>query len=271
MLALLLQVPCACLHAPDRAAPERPPLTLLHGMARYVEGKAVVDIRPTTDVAVCFLHSGAASVTAIYTAKNHTQCEGFEASVRRQRRNANFSVICSPTDYHAGVPDADVYVWWQRLPGWTVGGTLSLLRGFVASGRIRSSAHALIMFDLTSWRDAGDWQKRDMMSVWWFQAAFDERVQCSRLGLPPKYQSVCLATAGSSTGMKPTSGRACGRWAVGAFPLVSSDSGSSAARPHNETFACPFSLARLCVAGTIDGEEPACRPGSDGLGGGVVS
>ncbi len=270
----------ACLAAGSSflAPPHRPPITLLRAVAAYVKDLEVVDIRPTEDVAACLLHT-ARSVRSVINSPNATYCAAFEDTVKSlgsghhehhghgHEKAANYSTVCS-ADYRQGVPDGDVYVFWQRLPGWSVGGTVGVLRDFAKAGLIRPSARVVTLFDLTSWRDAGDWQHSDMMTTWWHQSGFDERTECVRVSgtarIPAKYQSLCLAVGGA----KPNSGRACGMWAAGAFPLSPAINASE--RPHSGTSRCPFSNAELCVPGIKDA-EPACLAGTDGLGDGVAS
>ena len=268
-----------CIHA-DEGPPSRPPLALLRVIAHRVAGLDVVDLRPSTDVASCLAHT-AASFRALNPSSNLTVCAEFEARARQHHagRAANLSVVGCGSDYHRGVPDADIYLWWQRLPGWTVGGTLSLLRGFAAGGHIRASAHAIIMFDLTSWRDAGDWQHMDSQATWWTQVAFDERVACART-LPESYHQPLCHSKTTPKGVDP--GRACGMWAAGAFALAPAvwptsreqqqelvSANATAHRLHNGTSTCPFSGILACMEGhgEVHRSAPPCLPGGDGLGG----
>ena len=244
----------------------------MRAVAAYVKGKDVVDIRPTTDVAACLLRT-ARSVTSVVVSTNATMCASFEATVHRTRHGhapVNYSVLCSASDYKRGVPDGDVFIFWQRLPGWSVGGTRSILRAFAAEGRIRPTAVVLTLFDLTSWRDAGDWQGSEAAASWWHQAAFDERAECLRIStdlIPARHQAQCRAVGGAKG--TATAGRACGRWAAGAFPL--SPTLNASERPHDGTAGCPFTRGKsLCVEGTIEGSDcPPCLVGNDGLGGGL--
>ena len=188
------------------APPLRPPQNLLTVISSRVSGRDVVDLRPTLDSTSCLSHRSGSLVALMNTA-NESSCQDFETFVHKAGGH-QFSVMCGH-DYHRSVPDGDVYLWWQQTKFWINGAALALLQSQVVAGKIRASAEALIMFDMTSWRDAGDWQHMRPRVTWWHQVSFDEREQC-KANLAERHHTLC------------SSGRACGQWIVAAFPLNAS-------------------------------------------------
>ena len=98
---------------------------------------------------------------------------------------------------HARMPS------FQRF--WMNGPILALLRDTAAHGLIRPHAVATILFDLTQWRDAGEWQGMKRNATWWAEASFDERSVCLQKA-PERHKPLCAT-------------RGCGVWVAAAFPL----------------------------------------------------
>ena len=159
-------------------APEVAPAALLTLLAHTViKGYDVVDIRPGFDSASC-LASSAKSLVALNKPLNESRCRQLEDYVAANAHGANsVNFTCSNRDYFrvAGksllaaentMPDADFYMWWSRLPFWSIGPILQTLRGAAARGHIRRTARALILFDMTQWRDAGIEQGMHANATW---------------------------------------------------------------------------------------------------------
>ena len=246
------------------APPARAPIGLLRVLAHLFKDKDVVDLRPTADADACYSHS-ARSVVAFGVVGNDSECSAYEAAVGRHNViHAQLSVVCGKDFRRDLPPDGDIFTWWQRLPMWANGAVLNLLKGAVARGAIRPSAHALILYDLTSWRDAGDWQHAQSDATWWHQSSFDERRECLAT-MAERHRPLCMSTM-TSKGLNP--GRACGRWAAGLFPL------NANATPHNASKACPWASATGGALSCVDGHADAdlsCEPGLNGIGGNATT
>ena len=99
-------------------------------------------------------------MAALVHSDNATLCTELERhakdAFRRVDRALNYSARCG-VDFHqsGAMPGADVYLWWQQQKFWQTGAILTLLRDLAARGALRPRAEALVMFDLTQWRDAG--------------------------------------------------------------------------------------------------------------------
>ena len=86
---------------------------------------------------------------------------------------------------HARMPS------FQRF--WMNGPILALLRDTAAHGLIRPHAVATILFDLTQWRDAGEWQGMKRNATWWAEASFDERGPVPSEGARTAQAALCDA------------------------------------------------------------------------------
>lgn len=212
----------AC-HSTLEAPPFRPPHAMLAMLASEVlAGQDVVDLRPTIDAAGCYSHRARSVQALVHPNHNATVCEQLEDHVRAERSRhhdqqqhtimsarLNYTALCG-RDFRArpaDVPDGDLFLWWQQQRYWDHGAILGILRDRVSQGAIRRSANAIIMFDMTQWRDAGQWQGMKGQATWWHETAFDEREACRTLLPTERPQSICA-------------GRACGTWLAARFPLV---------------------------------------------------
>lgn len=204
----------ACAYGPGEAgAPFSPPTAVLLVLAHLVKDRDVVDLRPALSSSSC-LASTARSLTSLVH-MNQSRCDelatyvsehsafsqqhGEEQQERKTRRlfehqtvqqSANYSVRCMH-DYHAhGFPDADYYVWWQMLRFWDNGAIKRLLSGASDRGAIRRGASALLMYDMTQWRDAIDWQSTGSSATWHKEVPFDNVEHCLETA-PEKHAAVC--------------------------------------------------------------------------------
>ena len=250
------------------APPSRAPVALLHVLAHSLfVGKDVVDLRPQADSDACYAHT-AKSLLAVHTAMPRpcptnslcnasTSCEDYQTHIRQQHGHTRYSAVCSDFRSTRVVPDGDYYIWWQRQPYWANGLIVGLLRDAQAHGQIRSSARAVIMYDLTMWRDAADWQTAQLSAIWHETVAFDEREACLRQPWPDhpeKYRPLCRAV---EPGSKAVGGRACGMWAAAVYPLDTVEIWPLV----NGTEPCPFGGGRRCVSGRLPDASPECRVG----------
>ena len=145
-------VDCARL-VPDivDASPVRSPQALHSLIASRVANKTLVEIGTRNgDGLACFAQL-AASATAveasqIYCDKLRQRAQSLASRVPPAH---GFAVVCSRYQ-SARQLDADVFTWWQMAPHLTDAALLTHLRREQRAGRVRSSAVALIAFDL-SW------------------------------------------------------------------------------------------------------------------------
>ena len=214
--------------------------TRLRVLADLVRDKDVVDLRPTMDTAPC-LATSTRSVLALVHSNNESDCEALNRHAANHHSINNFTALW-PRDYHLvnDLPDGDAFLWWQQLKFWTNAANLELLRHRVSSGLIRPRAQAIVMFDLTQWRDSGDWQKMKPNATWWHETAFDERALCAATA-PERHRALCES-------------RACGTWLVASFDLdTAADRVPSNEVPHTDSHHGAFG-----VAGHAE-EAPKCK------------
>ena len=189
------------------SAPFVPPASLLLVLARVVKGAEVVDLRPSAGVAHC-LSSAAKAYTALSVGSlNASRCHALEDAVHPEEQiSESHTFACRENyDFHKhGIPDADYIMWWQMLRFWTTPTVFSYLAHAGRHDRIRKTAHALLLFDMTQWRDAIDWQNVHMNATWHTQVAFDETELC--LARHPTKAELCNT-------------RANGSWIAATFPL----------------------------------------------------
>lgn len=163
------------------------------------------------DTAPCYA-STAKSLTALTSDNNETHCAEAEAHVQAVltgvAAGGKFHAKCG-TDFRQGVPSADYYLWWSRLPLWHNGEILSNLRAAAAKGAIRSGGRAAILYDMTQWRDAGQWQNMDCEK----NASFIRKVDFNDTAR-------CFANENVLARHKPLCAtRSTGAWNVAVFEL----------------------------------------------------
>ena len=204
-------------------APDAEPALLLKHVSHLIRGADVMDLRPGFDSAACFA-SFAKSLIAMNRPLNASRCVEMDAYVaahahKLHEHTPNFT--CSNDEYFALVgksveavsqtrlPDMDVYLWWQRMPFWSTAALLEILRRAAAKGDIRHTARALVLFDMTQWRDAISEQSLHANATWTSgHVLFDEVEECiSRHDESAKSQVLCH-------------GRANGSWIASMFALT---------------------------------------------------
>ena len=194
--------PCAA-YAPGESPPFQPPTALLLVIARLIRGADVVDLRPGLGMAAC-LASHARSVTALVQT-NSSKCTELAAHVSAHAHTPhNVSVRC-PHDFHvSGFPDADFYLWWQMIRFWDSGVIRRMLVSSSASrgGPIRRGARALVLYDMTQWRDAISWQDTRMNATWHKEVTFDDVAHCLAT-VEASRQALC-ATRGNGSWIAAT-------------------------------------------------------------------
>ena len=94
----------------------------------------------------------------------------------------NVSLQCSR--YQAGLPDADLYTWWQQVPNLSNEAVLSYLVRLQRMGRIRASAEAILLFDRGHGPDIASLRRLRHLFRWEETVSFDELPLCYRR-LPP--------------------------------------------------------------------------------------
>lgn len=154
---------------PLDVSPVRSPQDIHSFIAAKVVGKDIVEVGTRHgDGMMCFAQF-ARNATAVEYDRSY--CKKLE-----QRSSGNFSVLCA--DYRHGLPDADIYTWWQQEPDLSDAALLSFLQKQASAGKVREGAEAVLIFD-TMWNDdMRSWKSIQPQAVWHEEVPFDERAMC---------------------------------------------------------------------------------------------
>ena len=97
-----------------------------------------------------------------------------------------FSVVCSKYQERGGLPDADVFTWWQQHPSLKDYQLLTALAHAQRDGAVRPTAVAIVVSD-TKWHaDKKSFRWYRKWANWTRDVAYDERELCAAKGHGPK-------------------------------------------------------------------------------------
>ena len=162
--------------SPLDVSPMRSPQKVHSMIASYVRGKSLVEfVTRNGDGMACFVE---AARTAVAFEPGQGYCNKLKSRSSAQASARNLKVLCR--SYQAGVPDADVYTWWQQTPHLTDSEVLKYLRVQQAEGKIRATAEAVILVDTTNADDLKSWAIIRTSAAWHVNIAFDERDECQK-------------------------------------------------------------------------------------------
>jgi len=214
MLASLLAVPgmnCTELVRPRDASPIRSPQNIHTWLAGRFAGKDVVEVGTRYgDGMMCFAQT-ARSATAVELDREYCSVLRRRAAHAVRRGLRNFTVVCQ--DFKRAQLDADVFTWWEQAPHLTNIDAVQHLRRQVESGRIRRSAEAVVLFDM-SWKD-----DVDSLRVLIEQAAWSQNVPFDEEALCLQKQQQQLRTGKRRKDSSESCERAKGRFVVAGIPL----------------------------------------------------
>ena len=166
---------------PVDAPPMRSPQAVHTELAKLFHSKSLVEIGTRHgDGMACFSRVAASSVAIEMNSRYCTE-------LRRRITDPSFSVVCSA--YQEGLPDADVYTWWQDTPHLANRCIIGHIRQRQLAGRVRMNATAAVVFDTRFGGDMSSWKGADglqPLATWSTQVAFDERGLCSTSKTRPR-------------------------------------------------------------------------------------
>ena len=237
--------------------PFGPPEHLSHALSALVADKTVVNLRSGAhDLDTCLASTAARVVTLATPGSSEAQCAEYDAQIRSslERHHGiksynHSSLWCSAPsaatvrgkggivtfgqriiDEGVPVPDADFFLWWQRRPHWLSGQLLDALKQNVREGKLRSTSRALVLFDMTQWVDAIDWEvSLEPNATWWRSSEFDERGRCNETieeRLAPQLNGTPISPVLLQKHRSICATRACGRWVAATFSLAADEPGS---------------------------------------------
>ena len=188
---------------PIDAPPTRSPQAVHSAVAHLLRGKDVVEIGTRNgDGMACFSQFAR---SAVAVEQDRAYCGFLERRAARLRANGRRSFRVGCNAYQNCTPDADVYTWWQDSVALGDELLLAHLREQQVRGRIRASAHALVLFDQGWSPDQNSWRSIGRLAAHRTVVDYDERPLCLKL----KYNyGVCQK-------------RAHGAFTVGMIPIAS--------------------------------------------------
>ena len=176
---------------PTDAPPIRSPQAAHSVVAEHLAGKDLVEIGTRTgDGMHCFAQIARSAVAVEMDRRYCTRLRSLASSLPR----TTFTVACQR--YQAGLPDADVYTWWQQKPHLTNSCLLRFLRSQVDNGTIRRGAEAVLLFDLQAPKVVGDstsWRAIEKLVTWSRRVPFNEKAFCLSKRIP---SSMCRRAKG---------------------------------------------------------------------------
>ena len=149
----VLGINCTQLVRPRDASPIRSPQNIHSWLSERFTGLDIVEIGTRDgDGMACFAQTARAAV-AVEIEKRYCEILRRRAARLVRRGTGNFSVVCQ--DYRTARLDGDVFTWWEQAPFLTNHVAIQHLRRELQAGRIRKSAQAVVLFDM-SWQDDVD-------------------------------------------------------------------------------------------------------------------
>ena len=100
----------------------------------------------------CFAQTARASI-AVEIDRHYCEILRKRAARLAQKGIGNFTVVCQ--DYRKAHLDGDIFTWWEQAPFLTNQAAIQHLRREVHAGRVRPSAQAVVLFDM-SWQEDVD-------------------------------------------------------------------------------------------------------------------
>ena len=156
---------------PIDCAPVRSPQEVHSVIAAKVFSRKIVEIGTRNgDGMACFARY-ASSASAIEYDENY--CKKLEQ--RSSHENLFFEVQCQ--DFFSADLDADVITWWQQYP-LTNAAALARLKQLWCSGTVRSTAEAILVFDMKWPHDMDDFLELKQWFSWHQEVQFDEHDRC---------------------------------------------------------------------------------------------
>ena len=212
LLSSSLGINCTALVKPRDASPIRSPQNIHEWLSERFRGRDVVEVGTRNgDGMMCFAQTAR---TAVAVEIERPYCEILRRrSMNLQRRGeGNFTVVCN--DFKRARLDGDVFTWWEQAPHLTNVDAVTHLRREVQRGRIRKSAEAVVLFDM-SWRDdVISLQKLVEQAAWTRNINFDEEALCLRK------QQLLLRAGRRRKDSSESCERAKGRFIVAGIPLL---------------------------------------------------
>ena len=151
--ATTLGINCTALVRPRDASPIRSPQNIHSWLSERFAGLDIVEIGTRNgDGMACFAQTAR---TAIAVEIDKPYCEILRRRATRlvRKGTGNFTVVCE--DYRKRRLDGDIFTWWEQAPFLTNQAAIQHLRRELHAGRIRASAQAVVLFDM-SWQDDVD-------------------------------------------------------------------------------------------------------------------
>lgn len=154
---------------PIDTSPIRSPQAVHTVLAHHFRGRSVVEIGTRNGDGMACFSRVASHATAVEMSREY--CEKLRA-----RAAGAFDVSCK--SYQAGLPDADVYTWWQQWPTLTNHRLLDHLARRHREGAIRASAEAIFVVDMLWSYDRRSWKKLQALAAWSKRVPYDEAAAC---------------------------------------------------------------------------------------------
>ena len=157
MLAVLavtaLGINCTANIRPRDASPIRSPQNIHSWLSERFAGLDIVEIGTRNgDGMACFAQTARASI-AVEIDRPYCEILRKRAARLARKGTGNFTVVCE--DYRKVRLDGDIFTWWEQAPFLTNQAAIQHLRREVHAGRVRPSAQAVVLFDM-SWQDDVD-------------------------------------------------------------------------------------------------------------------
>eukprot|EP00908_Phaeocystis_cordata_P009518 Transcript_20298.p1 GENE.Transcript_20298~~Transcript_20298.p1 ORF type:complete len:313 (-),score=79.32 Transcript_20298:968-1906(-) len=208
----VLGINCTQLVRPRDASPIRSPQNIHSWLSARFTGLDIVEIGTRDgDGMACFAQTARAAV-AVEIEKRYCEILRRRAARLVRRGTGNFSVVCQ--DYRTARLDGDVFTWWEQAPFLTNHVAIQHLRRELQAGRIRKSAQAVVLFDM-SWQDDVDSLKQLITQAAWSKNVFyDEEALCRRK------QEQARAAGKRRKDSSESCQRAKGRFVVAGIPLA---------------------------------------------------
>ncbi|KAL3932731.1 MAG: hypothetical protein SGPRY_000584 [Prymnesium sp.] len=135
--------------SPLDVSPVRSPQRVHSYLAGYVRGRQLVELGTRNGDGIACFSLAAASATAVELVPKY--CEQLKLRAARGTAPPHFNVLCRR--YQAGLPDADVYTWWQQPPSFANSAVLAFLHKEQKRGAIRATAEAEKLGDAATIRN----------------------------------------------------------------------------------------------------------------------
>lgn len=190
---------------PIDSAPIRSPQEVHSVIAAKIFNRDLVEIGTRNGDGMACFAKFASSASAIEYDKKY--CE--ELELRASREKIRFGVQCQ--DFNLADLDADFITWWQQQP-LTNNVALARLKQLQCSGKVRSTAEAILVFD-TKWsRDMDDFLSLKQSFSWYEEVHFNERDVCEN------FKRKSTAEASKETGF--SCARSEGKFIAAGIPVA---------------------------------------------------